>query len=252
MVYNFPGCRQFCTEVVPEPKLQRFCAAAEQGYLNNPYHTWAHGVDVTHTVMRQMKLSFLENVISEIDQFALLISGVCHDLGHPAVNNPFLIETSHELALRYNDKSPLENMHCSKLFDITLQADAAILSSMTKEQYKEFRRICIEAILHTDMTMHFSMVKDLSLLYSMHQDLLDVHNPTEPPVQEVVDILQVSDNKLLECNLLLHSADISNPCKPWDICHMWAMNVLAEFFAQGDQEKAMRIPVQMLNDRDKV
>merc|ERR1719440_452670 len=51
---------------------------------------------------------------------------------------------------------------------------------------------------------------------------------------------------------LLHSADISNPCKPWRICASWARAVLDEFFAQGDQEKALGIPVQMLNDRDKV
>merc|ERR1719393_247399 len=53
-------------------------------------------------------------------------------------------------------------------------------------------------------------------------------------------------------NLLLHQADVSNPLKPFKVCKLWAAKVLDEFFAQGDQEKTLGIPVQMLNDRDKV
>merc|ERR1719265_2510492 len=53
-------------------------------------------------------------------------------------------------------------------------------------------------------------------------------------------------------NCFIHSADVGNPCHPWAICSKWAWNVLDEFFAQGDQEKVLGIPVQMLNDRDKV
>merc|ERR1719487_1730586 len=56
----------------------------------------------------------------------------------------------------------------------------------------------------------------------------------------------------LVLNLILHSADVSNPCKSWNACRNWAFRVLEEFFAQGDQEKALNIPVQMLNDREKV
>lgn len=31
------------------------------------------------------------------------------------VNNQFLVETTHEVAVKYNDRSPLENMHCATL-----------------------------------------------------------------------------------------------------------------------------------------
>merc|ERR1712060_124567 len=53
-------------------------------------------------------------------------------------------------------------------------------------------------------------------------------------------------------NSLLHSADVGNPMKPWDMAHKLAYFCLDEFFSQGDMEKAAGIPVQMLNDRDKV
>jgi len=52
--------------------------------------------------------------------------------------------------------------------------------------------------------------------------------------------------------LFLHLADVSNPLKPFHICKPWAMRVLDEFFAQGDEEKRLGLPVGMLNDREKV
>merc|ERR1711977_387634 len=104
---------------------------------------------------------YADLIFTELDQFAILVSAVAHDIGHPGVNNPFLIEASHELALRYNDKSPLENMHCSKLFTLCANADSNIFASMARDQYREIRRHCIEMILHTDMVQHFAMVKEL-------------------------------------------------------------------------------------------
>lgn len=49
---------------------------------------------------------------------AFLLSAISHDLGHPGVNNPFLINTLDKLAIRYNDKSILENMHVAKAYQI--------------------------------------------------------------------------------------------------------------------------------------
>merc|ERR1712139_558014 len=47
-------------------------------------------------------------------------------------------------------------------------------------------------------------------------------------------------------------ADISNPLKSFELSRKWASHVVDEFFAQGDEEKRLGIPVGMLNDRDKV
>eukprot|EP00746_Dinoflagellata_sp_MGD_P072415 gnl/MRDRNA2_/MRDRNA2_293947_c0_seq1.p1 gnl/MRDRNA2_/MRDRNA2_293947_c0~~gnl/MRDRNA2_/MRDRNA2_293947_c0_seq1.p1 ORF type:complete len:168 (+),score=40.04 gnl/MRDRNA2_/MRDRNA2_293947_c0_seq1:38-505(+) len=75
---------------------------------------------------------------------------------------------------------------------------------------------------------------------------------SEFPTKDVLEILRQPENKTLMRNLVLHTADVSNPMKPFAICRAWAMRVLDEFFLQGDKEKEIGIPVQMLNDRDKV
>eukprot|EP00574_Skeletonema_japonicum_P004896 CAMPEP_0201729082 /NCGR_PEP_ID=MMETSP0593-20130828/17924_1 /ASSEMBLY_ACC=CAM_ASM_000672 /TAXON_ID=267983 /ORGANISM="Skeletonema japonicum, Strain CCMP2506" /LENGTH=604 /DNA_ID=CAMNT_0048221359 /DNA_START=139 /DNA_END=1953 /DNA_ORIENTATION=- len=49
---------------------------------------------------------------------------------------------------------------------------------------------------------------------------------------------------------LLHSADISNPGKPQALAVRWANKALAEFFAQGDKEKELALPVSPLCDKE--
>merc|ERR1712139_396064 len=58
--------------------------------------------------------------------------------------------------------------------------------------------------------------------------------------------------KLMWMELFLHFSDVSNPLKPFTMCHAWAIRVLDEFFAQGDEEKKLGLPIGILNDREKV
>jgi hypothetical protein len=49
--------------------------------------------------------------------------------------------------------------------------------------------------------------------------------------------------------IALKCADISNPCRPWDISSKWSYKVCEEFFRQGDYERRLNLPVTSLCDR---
>lgn len=231
--------------------LQRFVTAVEKEYLPVPFHSFAHAVDVVHGVSRIMQLTNSEGFLSELEQHALLIAAIAHDLGHPGVNNGFLSEVGHELALQYNDRSPLENMHCAKLYTIVSKPGTNVFQKLSKEQYKEVRKCCIETILHTDMVLHNSMVKELQMLFQMNSEVFTATGNGEGPVNLAeVEVFNQPETKTLAMECILHSADVSNPCRSWEVTHSWALVCLEEFFAQGDQEKVLGIPVQFLNDRD--
>jgi len=232
-------------ENVDGEKLRKFLGVLEKAYEPNHFHSFSHGVDVLYSVSRYMHLIDAGNFVSEVSEYLLLVAAVAHDVGHLGLNNQFLMESSHELALKYNDSSPMEMMHCSKLFHIVKNQECNIFCNFDKDLYKEVRKGIIAAILHTDMIKHNDMVKELGLLYQMNSDTFDKLSPGS-----VVNESQ--QNVQTTLNALLHCADISNAMKPWELCRRWADMVLDEFFAQGDKERELGMPVQFLNDRTKV
>ena len=83
--------------------------------------------------------------------------------GHVGVNNPFLIATNHRLAIRYNDVSPLENMHVATAFEIMFQQrDCNILSELKPDERLEVRKAIIDMVLATDNAVHTRVMTDLT------------------------------------------------------------------------------------------
>jgi high affinity cGMP-specific 3',5'-cyclic phosphodiesterase 9 len=70
-----------------------------------------------------------------------------------------------ELAICYNDSSPLENHHCGKwsinsamLFSILSHDFLDFLAPLSPADYKELRKTVIGCILATDMGKHADLV----------------------------------------------------------------------------------------------
>lgn len=61
--------------------------------------------------------------LSKLERFAIILASAVHDLGHPGVNNVFLVKTRDKQALTYNDRSVNENMHASLAFTLATEND---------------------------------------------------------------------------------------------------------------------------------
>ncbi len=65
-----------------------------------------------------------------------------------------------------------------------------------------------------------------------------------------MECLKDNNNRLFIMELFLHCSDISNPFKPFNVCAKWADLVMAEFFDQGDKERALGFDISPGFDRN--
>ncbi|CAF9909236.1 MAG: 3',5'-cyclic-nucleotide phosphodiesterase [Alectoria fallacina] len=222
--------------------------AAYNGFVN--YHNFRHVVDVMQAIFYFLiqlgtlppypissiqagvnrPISPVAALLKPFDALTLLITAIGHDVGHPGVNNAFLVALNAPLAQLYNDKSVLEAFHCA--------AYSQILRRYWKAAFEDIpmRGLMINSILATDMGMHFNYMKELgNLQVKVHHN-----NGTNCWSPQVLD-----DYRILTCALLIKCADISNVARPFEVAAKWANILQLEFANQGVMEKDVGIPTTL-------
>jgi len=216
---------------IPIETLHSFLLEVRSGYNNNPYHNFRHAIDVTQGIYFFLTTGKVAEMLSYLEILAVLIAALCHDLRHPGLNNTFLIDTNSTLALRYNDRSVLENYHCAEAFQIMLNSKHNILAGLTRTEYKELRSLIVNCILATDMSQHMELSSRFEALAG---GMFSKHN---------------REHRALLLSVLLKCADIGNPTRPFEICRQWADLVQEEFFVQGDSERRNSLSISPYMDR---
>jgi hypothetical protein len=158
-IYFFDAVHSFSEVGVSSDVLKAFLVELSVRYIKeNTYHNFHHACDVLQTTFRLMTLTKLDDILSDLECFSMLVAAVGHDVGHIGVNNAFLIKTRHDLAMIHNDKSPLENMHCFVLYEMFKNPEWNIMSTLGDAQWRESRKVILSLILGTDMAHHFDQV----------------------------------------------------------------------------------------------
>ncbi len=65
---------------------------------------------------------------------------------------------------------------------------------------------------------------------------------------ETLDMQRAEDRHFM-LQIALKCADISNPCRPWEVSRAWSLQVTEEFYRQGDLERRLSLPVTPMCDR---
>lgn len=178
-----------------------------------PYHNFRHVVDVLQATFNflvhvgalphypadneslESHRSPIASLLNPFEALTLLITAIGHDVGHPGVNNGFLITLNAPLAQLYNDRSVLESFHCAAYSQILRRYWPAVFMD------SKMRNLMISSILATDMGLHFDYMKKMIDL----QDKLQENNSADG-----WNGRQTEDHRALACALLIKCADISN------------------------------------------
>ncbi|MCJ1392853.1 3',5'-cyclic-nucleotide phosphodiesterase [Xylographa bjoerkii] len=236
---------------IPADELKDFlmaCRAAYNGFVL--YHNFRHVVDVLQAVFyfllqlgtlppypidsialnTDRPVSPIAALLRPFDALTLLISAIGHDVGHPGVNNAFLVALRAPLAQLYNDNSVLEAFHCAAYSQILRRYWGVAFED------NDLRRLLIKSILATDMGVHFKYMADLGNL----QEKLHHNEGTDGWSPQVLE-----EYKTLACGLLIKCADISNVARPFDVAAKWSDVLQLEFARQGEMERDVGIPTTL-------
>lgn len=215
-------------KMVQRKTVENFLQRVEGEYNPNPYHNSIHAADVTQTtaiILQSLQRQQLLE-ISKVETFCVIMASAVHDLGHLGVNNDFLINSKHERATTYNDKSVNESYHISQAFQLARTCDGCdIFEFFTFAEQKQCRKLMIDAVMATDMAIHFDLLTNFNA--QLH---------AEPN-------LNAWKNRNLLFQMVVHIADIANPSRPFPLARGWAERVIQEFCDQGDQEKEKGLPI---------
>ncbi|XP_069076362.1 high affinity 3',5'-cyclic-AMP phosphodiesterase 7A isoform X2 [Pleurodeles waltl] len=212
-------------------KLRSFLVSVQQDYHSqNPYHNEVHAADVTQALYCFLNEPKLAQHLTPWDTIIGLIAAATHDLDHPGVNQPFLIKTNHYLATLYKNTSVLENHHWRSA--VGLLRESGLVSHLPLEDRQRMERRIGSLILATDISRQNEYLSQ----FRKHLDQ---------------DDLCLGDNchRHFIMQMALKCADISNPCRTWELSKQWSEKVTEEFFNQGDIERKYKLEVSPLCDR---
>ncbi|XP_013100552.2 high affinity cGMP-specific 3',5'-cyclic phosphodiesterase 9A [Stomoxys calcitrans] len=218
---------------LPVDTLREWLYEVYKHYNEVPFHNFRHCFCVAQMMYAITRQANLLQRLGDLECLILLVSCICHDLDHPGYNNIYQINARTELALRYNDISPLENHHCSIAFRLLEHPDCNIFRNFSREAFNQIREGIIRCILATDM--------------ARHNEILTQFKEATP----IFDYSNRAHINLL-CMILIKVADISNEARPMDVAEPWLDRLLQEFFAQSAAEKTEGLPVTPFMDPDKV
>ena len=264
-------------------RLWKYVQVVASRYRDNPFHSYRHAVDVTlgTSCLLRWTQEAHPGLLSDLQVVAVLLAAMVHDTDHPGVMNNFLVATRHPLAVLYNHQSVLENHHIASAMALTARPELDWLSPLpAAEQVRSVRRApapaaaaaaahllplapaavlrpavpaptvrlaqptCVRAALSAQAELRKAMI-ELVLATDV-----TTHIPFMKRFAEDVAAKQMSATQAM--TVILKASDISNPTRPLPIYAAWVEGIMREFFAQGDAEKALGLPVSMNCDRESV
>jgi len=242
-------------------KLDRFFIEVERGYDDaNPYHNRAHAASVMfmmHALLahgdiaKMVAHGFGDESVDDNEhlvKMAGLLAATVHDYEHCGLSNDFLVKMQDKRAIRYNDQHVNENHHVAAAFALLSQPRYNFLQNLPPTDFSRLRSLTVSLVLGTDMASSAKLLQSFAEKVSGGKP---IQCKTESCEDTVVFMPATQEDATLLMQMAMKCADLGHLALGWDMHCCWVQLLEAEFFAQGDREKALGLPVSFLMDREK-
>ncbi|CAD8098278.1 unnamed protein product [Paramecium sonneborni] len=230
IVYNiFDMCEYGKQYPIKNKEFINFLTALKYKYnkTSNPFHNFTHGVNVMHGCFLFAHHQKFGLYFNDLQRYAMTLGGLCHDVGHPGMNNLFQINAQTKLTLIYNDKSVLENHHIAVTYQLLALKQCDFLVALPRADKLMIRKYIVNNVLATDNQYHFKLSNDIEIRFAQSQG--------DPK------IFQSEENKILLSGYLTHAADFFGAAKSYQISRQWSEKLRREFQAQSQLEDIVGI-----------
>ena len=212
---------------VSETTLRNFIENVAESYHRRSFHNLQHAVSVLHITslligycnQKQQETLKRHGTLSLVSRFALMVGALVHDCDHPGHTNSFEVNTNSTLFQQYGNDFVLEHHHLAIAESILAKPGCNILETFDEETATRFRDLLKYIVFGTDMSVHKEIVSEVEGF----ETELDTTCPA---------------SKFALCRALLHTADLSNPVKAFDVSKAWAIRLADEHTEQVQAEAA--------------
>ncbi len=127
-----------------------------------PYDNSRLAADHCHLMRHFLKDPGLDGRLTPLQAMSCVFAVLIGRISHPGVTNTFLLRTEHDLAIMYNDRSPLEQHSLAVAFRETSEPARDILATLRgRNDFAEFRGAVIDMVLASDKIEVIDRIRDL-------------------------------------------------------------------------------------------
>lgn len=236
-----------------------FLRAIDEGYIaRNPYHNSTHAANVVWHANFLMQRCGLKHWLTLNEWFAAIIAAAIHDFAHPGLTNAYLVKAGAAIAVQHNDQSVLERYHLAEAFKVARRPGCRLFETMDPADYRAIRKMIVDSVLATDVSQHFNFIAELQQhkVYRLGEGgaggagFGDGSPQSDGPRGRVRQSKEATAPARDMLRGVVAVADIGHAALPWELHVKWSQRVQEEFFRQGDLERAKKIEVSPLSDRN--
>ncbi|XP_036619807.1 rod cGMP-specific 3',5'-cyclic phosphodiesterase subunit beta [Trichosurus vulpecula] len=229
---------------IPQEVLVRFLYSVSKGYRRITYHNWRHGFNVAQTMFTLLMTGKLKDYYTDLEAFAMVTAGLCHDIDHRGTNNLYQMKSQNPLA-KLHGSSILERHHLEFGKFLLAEESLNIYQNLNRRQHEHVIHLMDIAIIATDLALYFKK-------RTMFQKIVDESKGYEDKKSWVEYLSLETTRKEIVMAMMMTACDLSAITKPWEVQSKVALLVAAEFWEQGDLERTVldQQPIPMM-DRNK-
>ncbi|KAK5854056.1 hypothetical protein PBY51_015159 [Eleginops maclovinus] len=226
---------------VPAETLTRWMYTVQRGYRDITYHNWRHGFNVGQTMFTLLLTGKLKKYYTDLDAFAMVAAGFCHDIDHRGTNNLFQTKSMSPLA-KLHSSSIMERHHLEYSKTLMENENLNIFQNLQKRQFETVQHLFEVCIIATDLALYFKK-------RTMFQKIVESVEGIPDEKEKVNFVATNPTRKEIIMAMMMTACDLSAITKPWEVQSKVALMVAAEFWEQGDLERTVldQQPIPMMD-----